>query len=246
MPVHTDDSHKPNRNHGGGHSQPLSRILPFAAYLGLIAVAEGFRWLTKAIPSLANWSGDFVLWLYPVKAITVLGCLVYFWRNYKELKGRPFGGGGEVALSLAVGVLVYMAWVRMDWPWAQLGESSGYDPFRAGPVAGPILAAIRLLGAAVVIPVTEELFWRSFLIRYMISPNFESVPLGTFTVGSFFATTVLFGVEHQLWLAGMIAGLAYNLLWCRTGRLWPCILAHSTTNLVLGIHVLLTDEWWWW
>lgn len=245
-PAHMNGTSVPKRTDGSAQSEPLPRILPFAAYLGFIALTEGFRWLTKAIPSLANWSGDVVLWLYPVKAITVLGCLAYFWPRLKELKGRPFGGLGEVALPLAVGVLVYLAWVRMDWSWAQMGESAGYDPSRAGPLASPILAGIRLLGAAVVVPVMEELFWRSFLIRYLISQDFESVPLGTFTVGSFFFTVILFGSEHHLWLAGMMAGLAYNLLWCRTGRLWPCILAHSTTNLVLGIHVLITGEWWWW
>jgi CAAX prenyl protease-like protein len=246
MPSYANDSLKPERSDGCGHSEPLPRVFPFATYLGFIALYEGLRWLTGVFPSLANWSGDIVLWMYPVKGVTVLGCLLYFWPRYKELKGRAFGGGWEVAFSLAVGVFVYLAWVRMDWPWAQLGVSDGYDPFRAGRVAGAILAGTRLLGAAVIVPIMEELFWRSFVIRYMISPDFESIPLGTFTVTSFFATAILFGAEHRLWLAGLMAGLVYNLLWCRTGRLWPCILAHGATNLALGIHVLLTGEWGWW
>ncbi len=246
VPTRINDLLKAQRSDGGGHSKSLPRVIPFATYLGFIALDEAFQWLTNAIPGLANWSGDGILWLYPVRAITVLGCLAYFWPRYKELKGHRFGGWGEVTVSLAVGVLVYLVWVRMDWPWAQFGRSAGYDPSHAGLVAGPILAGIRLLGAAVVVPVMEEVFWRSFVIRYVISPDFESVPLGTFTVGSFFVTAILFGTEHHLWLAGMVAGLAYNILWCRTGRLWPCILAHGTTNLVLGIRVLLTGEWQWW
>jgi CAAX prenyl protease-like protein len=84
------------------------------------------------------------------------------------------------------------------------------------------------------------------LIRYVISPKFESVPLGAFTPGSFLVTAVLFGSEHHLWLAGILAGITYNLLLYRTGRLWPCILAHGITNLILGMHVIITGEWHWW
>ncbi len=43
-----------------------------------------------------------------------------------------------------------------------------------------------------------------------------------------------------------MAGAAYALLLYRTGRLWPCIVAHAVTNLALGIHVLMTGEWQWW
>ncbi len=111
---------------------------------------------------------------------------------------------------------------------------------------GTVLASIRLFGAAVVVPIMEELFWRSFLIRWVINPDFEKVPIGTFTLASCAATVVLFGLEHQLWLAGMMAGAAYNVLLYKTGRLWPCILAHATTNFILGAHVLMTAEWRWW
>jgi len=118
--------------------------------------------------------------------------------------------------------------------------------FQAGPTIGLALVAIRIFGASIVVPIMEELFWRSFLIRYIIHSNFESVRLGTFTAGSFLFTVVLFGLEHNLWLAGMMAGVAYNALLYRTGRLWPCIIAHAFTNLALGIHVLMTGEWHWW
>jgi CAAX prenyl protease-like protein len=92
----------------------------------------------------------------------------------------------------------------------------------------------------------EELFWRSFLLRYLIASPFTAVRLGTFTPLSFGATVILFGLEHHLWLAGMVAGVAYTLVLYTTHCLWPCILAHAITNLLLGIHVLLTGEWQWW
>ena len=211
------------------------RILPFAAYMAFIGVS-----------SLLPASAGSDLWLYPVKTAVVLGLLVYFWSSYQELHGPFFSDAKEAALGIGVGVLVYVLWVQMDWPWATQGEITGYNPFEEGAGMGWALAAVRIFGASVVVPLMEELFWRWFLIRWVVNSDFEKVAFGTFTLGSFAATVVLFGLEHNLWLAGMMAGVAYNGLYYETRRLWPCVVAHATTNGILGMHVLATQEWQWW
>lgn len=214
------------------------RIIPFAAYMGFIAVSSLFVG--------GESEGTFDLWSYPIKTLVVAGLLVFFWSRFKELKSPVFINWQEALVTVGVGLAVYALWVRMDWPWAIQGEMSDYNPFLAGSTLGLVLAAIRIFGASVIVPIMEELFWRSFLIRYIVNANFETVRLGTFTIGSFAATVVLFGLEHNLWLAGMMAGICYNGLLYWTGRVWPCIIAHGITNLVLGIHVLVTNEWYWW
>lgn len=214
------------------------RIFPFAAYMGFIGLSAVF------VGSEAE--GAFDLWSYPIKTLVVAGLLVFFWSRFQELKAPIFVNWQEALVTVGVGLGVYALWVRMDWPWAIQGELSDYNPFVAGSTLGLVLAIIRIFGASVIVPIMEELFWRSFLIRYIVNGNFETVRLGTFTIGSFAATVVLFGLEHNLWLAGMMAGICYNGLLYWTGRLWPCIIAHGITNLVLGIHVLTTGEWHWW
>jgi CAAX prenyl protease-like protein len=212
------------------------RILPFAAYMAFIGINE-------LLPSESSSE----LWLYPIKIIVVLGLLIFFWASYQELQRPIVSNGKEAILAVGVGLVVYLLWVRMDWSWAVQGEPAGYNPFQEGATAGLVLAAIRLFGASVVVPVMEELFWRSFLIRWIVNPDaFEKVPLGLFTFCSFAATVILFGLEHQLWLAGMMAGAIYNGLLYQTRRLGPCVLAHTTSNLMLGLHVLVTQEWQWW
>jgi uncharacterized protein len=225
-----------------------ARILPFAAYLSFLVIVQVIPSLLATSASQSHWAGYIDLWLYPIKTAAVLGLLIYFWPQYRELKCRVINGPGEAILTIAVGLLVYAAWVRMDWSWAMQGDGAaqGYDPFRTGIGTGIVLAGIRIFGASVVVPIMEELFWRSFLIRYLISSKFDSIALGTFTVFSFAATVVLFGLEHDLWFAGMLAGAAYTGLLYYTKRLWPCILAHAITNFALGIHVLVTGEWRWW
>lgn len=232
------------------------RILPFGLYMAFLLLESALATVSGWIPALAALGPALPLWLYPLKTLAVLIALLVCWRHYEELHTPVCASATEGLLTLAAGVLVYLAWVRMDWPWATMGQVTGYNPWAAGVTVGAGLAAVRLFGASVVVPLMEELFWRSFLIRFVITmypekqPNvtqeFTSVPLGTFTPISCIATVLLFGSEHSLWLAGMMAGLVYNLLLYQTRRLWPCVLAHGITNLLLGIHVLVTGEWQWW
>jgi len=225
-----------------------ARILPFVVYVSFLAIVQLVSSLLTTNASPHDWASHIDLWVYPIKTAAVLGLLIYFWPQYRELKDKVFNGPGEAILTIAVGLLVYAAWVRMDWLWAMQGDGTaqGYDPYLAGTGMGIVLAGIRIFGASVVVPIMEELFWRSFLIRYLISSKFDSIALGTFTVFSFAATVILFGLEHDLWLAGMLAGAAYTGLLYYTKRLWPCIVAHAITNFALGIHVLVTGEWRWW
>ena len=211
------------------------RILPFAVYMGFIGIS-----------SLIPAESSVEILLYPIKTLAVSGLILYFWSTYEELRRPVFSDFQEGTLALGVGILVYIFWVRMDWDWAIQGEMVGYNPFQEGEELGLLLATIRIFGAAVVVPIMEELFWRSFLIRWIINKNFEKISVGTFSIASFGITAILFGLEHQLWLAGVMAGIVYNGLLYKTGRLWPCVVAHATTNLILGIHVLLTGEWHWW
>jgi CAAX prenyl protease-like protein len=109
-----------------------------------------------------------------------------------------------------------------------------------------VLIAFRIAGASLVVPLMEELFWRSFLLRYLIKTDFTTVAVGTFTWGSFAAVAVLFGLEHDFIIAGIMAGVAYNLLAVYTRSIAQCVLSHGVTNLVLGIYVLTTGKWQFW
>lgn len=224
-----------------------ARIVPFGCYALFLLISQAVGWLEQA----SGWSPSLVeavrLWLYPVKIVLVAATLVGYWRHYTEIPWPPKLSAQTLLLTTAIGILVYIAWVRMDWAWAIQGpRSSGYNPFASQDSTGYLLAAFRIFGAACVVPVMEELFWRSFLLRYMMSSRFDTVPLGTVTPLSFVVVVILFGLEHDLWLAGMMAGAAYGFLLVQTKNLWTCIGAHAITNLALGIHVLVTGEWYWW
>ena len=224
----------------------LARVVPFALYLFFLIAAQCVDLLADAMALNQEWKISLQLWLYPVKTLAVLAALVLYWPFYEELKTSWCPTWRQMVLAGITGLLVYLAWIRLAWPWAAQGLAGGYNPFQANDGMGAMLAGMRLFGGVVVVPIMEELFWRSFLLRYLISRQFQSVPLGAFTLGSCAITVLLFGVEHNLWLAGMMAGLAYTLVLYRTRNLWACIVAHAVTNLLLGLYVLTTGEWHWW
>lgn len=149
-------------------------------------------------------------------------------------------------LAVAVGVLVLLLWIPLYGGYFLLSEPQIVNPYElTGSLALPWIA-IRLLGSSIVVPVMEELFWRSFLLRYLVNPDFRQVPIGTLTTSAVAISVVLFGVEHNQWLAGIVAGLLYTLLLYRTKSLFSCIVAHAVTNFLLGVYVLMTEQWQYW
>jgi CAAX prenyl protease-like protein len=218
-----------------------ARILPFAAYLFFIVAGDVLERL--------GVSAEALRWLYPVKIAAVALLLALFWRQYAELGPDQFkrfrSSPAAGVTALATGVLVLVLWISLDTGWMVIGSPSGFDPRSHGQLDW-LLVAIRIAGAALVVPVMEELFWRSFLMRWIASPDFESVEPSQLGFKSFLITVLLFGFEHNLWLAGIVAGAAYSLLYMRHRNLWSPILAHAVTNGLLGIWVVRTGNWSFW
>ena len=81
----------------------------------------------------------------------------------------------------------------------------------------------------------EELFWRSFLMRWIQQPRLRRPSTRSASAcGACVLSTFLFMLAHTLWLAAIIAGLAYAWLYMRTGKLWVAVIAHAVTNGALG------------
>lgn len=213
-----------------------ARILPFLTYMLFIGVAE--------LLARLGWSAAELRWLYGVKIGAVVVVLAIFWRQYAELKTIRLPAPAAL-LALAAGVIVLLLWISLGAGWMTVGASAGFDPRNAGRIDWP-LAALRIAGAALVVPVMEELFWRSFLMRWIDTPDFETVEPSQVTIKSLIITSVLFGFEHNLWLAGIVAGLAYSALYMRHRTIWSPILAHAVTNCLLGIWVVVTGSWSYW
>jgi uncharacterized protein len=217
----------------------VARIVPFAAFMALLAVRG-------AVPVDGSWGID-PRWVYGVTVLVVGGLLAYFWREYGELVAQTRPTLAEAGLAVFVGLVVFVLWIQLDAPWMTIGSpSASFLPLDAqGQLIWP-LVIVRWIGAALIVPVMEELFWRSFLMRWIQNPQFESVVPQRVALKAIVLSTFVFTLAHTLWLAAIIAGLAYAWLYVRTGKLWAPVIAHAVTNGALGVWVVATGRWSFW
>lgn len=209
----------------------LARVAPFALYMALLAVEQ----------AVAAQGGD-ARWLYPFKVSAVAVALWFFRGEYQELRVRPTG----MLPAVGLGLLVFALWINLDQGWLNLGGGAGYDPSSPDGEPDWALIAFRLAGAALVVPLMEELFWRSFLMRWIERQDFLAIAPAAVGLRAILVSSLLFGAEHTLWFAGILAGLAYAWLYRHYENLWVPIAAHATTNLILGLWVLHTGAWQFW
>jgi len=181
-------------------------------------------------------------WLYPLRFFAAAGVLWFYRWKYAPLDWR-FGWN-----AAAIGALVFAMWIGLDRVWgggANAGLASGLSGLSAPARAGWL--ALRTLAAVVTVPIAEELAFRGFLMRRLVSADFESVDWRRFTFVPVLISSVAFGVLHgDRWLAGTLAGVFYAAALHRRGRIGDAVAAHAVTNALLAAWVLASGNWGLW
>jgi membrane protease YdiL (CAAX protease family) len=225
-------------------SPAVVRVAPFVIFV-LLTAAQG-----KFGPASAYW-------FYLAKTLIGAWMIVML---------RPLIVEMRWAISweaVAVGVGIFAVWVGVnsEWTtqsslWVKLGFShpsktpptvwNPNEQFGSGSVFGWLFIAVRILGSTFVVPPLEEVFYRSFLYRYIANQEFLSMPLNRFIPIPFFVTAAVFGFAHNEWLAGIICGAAYQWLVLWKNRLGDAMTAHAITNFLLGAWVVWRGAWNFW
>lgn len=203
----------------------------------------------EIVVTISHGQGPFLLaapryWIFPLQTV-VCGALLVHYRGIYALQ-RP----RQIALSVFVAIAVLIVWIA---PQLFLGfppRTHGFDPtvFDDSPPLKIAALALRFLRLVVVVPLLEEIFWRGFLLRYLISEKFSEVPFGKFSWLSFTVVAIAFALAHSgadFWPA-LLTGALYNLLATKTRSLASCVLAHALTNLGLGLYIMQTRQWGFW
>jgi CAAX prenyl protease-like protein len=213
------------------------RILPFALFIAFVAVG-----LSAHAPAAPGEFDD--RWIYAIRAIVAGAACAVLWPKFSELRSGAALDGVDWLAAIAGGAGVLAIWVLLDEGWVTFELTGGFDPRKYGSesIDWPI-TVMRLAGLALVVPLLEELFWRSFLMRWVVRMDFLTVVPAQAGARALIISSALFALEHKQWLAGLIAGLAYGWLYMRTGKLWVSIIAHAVTNGGLGIYILVTRDW---
>ena len=214
-------------------------VAPMVAFIGLLA-------LTSVLPSLSSglWAQKSEYWIFPLQTIVCAAVLWRFWPAY-ELRGPR-----QIGVGIGVGLVVFVLWIA---PQSFLGfpaRTEGFNPdlFASQPLPYWLTVTFRFLRLVVVVPLVEEIFWRGFLLRYLINEKFDQVPLGTFSWLSFAVVTIAFCFAHSMadWPAAAITGALYNWVAYKTKSLSTCVVAHALTNALLGGWIMYTKQWGFW
>jgi CAAX prenyl protease-like protein len=214
----------------------LPYVVPFGAVIALLAV----RPYLPLSPLLEQ-----AVWI-----LVMIAILAGVARPALDLRVRNWGG------SVLVGVAVFIIWIVPDrifpgyhshWLFTNSVTGAVVSSLAESSRGDWAVLTLRTLRAAVFVPIAEELFWRAWLMRWIVSQDFTKIPLGAWSARAFWIVAVLFAVEHgALWDVGLAAGVLYNWWMVRTKSLGDVIVAHGVTNAVLSAYVIFAGRWEYW
>ncbi len=209
------------------------------SFLALLALCQFLTAHGQAFPR-----GHAEFWIYPAQTILCGALLLWFRRCYEFHRLK------NVAFTLLLAVAVFGIWIAPQYFLNFAPRTAGFDPTSLENNSATYWSTIlfRFLRLVVVVPLAEEIFWRGFLLRFVINERFERVPFGKFNWLSFAIVTVAFTFSHSRpdWPAAFITGALYNVIAYRTQSLASCVLAHAVTNLLLGLWIMQTRQWGFW
>ncbi|HWE03731.1 MAG TPA: CAAX prenyl protease-related protein [Tepidisphaeraceae bacterium] len=213
----------------------LAYVVPMAAFLALTEAG-------------ALWPSSYPA-LYECKTLLVAVLLIILWPRYTKVRWNHWW------LGVPLGIAGVFQWVGMEnillahWPSYFRQTANAFNPLESihSPAMRWTFIFVRLAGAALVVPVMEELFWRDFLWRTILAPNnFKLADVGEPDWKAWLAVSVIFSFVHVQWMTAIVWGMMIGGLLMLTRSLGACIIMHGVTNLLLGFYVLKTGKWYFW
>ena len=214
----------------------LPYTLPFIAFFAFLGLQDYLKFLGA--------------WEYPIRVAILVVVLWVCSRHVIDLRVRSFFP------TVLIGLAVFVIWIAPDLLFPGYRNHWLFQNSIAGQIKSSLpeelrsnwlVLITRAIRAIILVPIIEELFWRAWLMRWLINADFQKVPLGTYSTYSMVITAMLFASEHgPYWDVGLVAGFIYNWWMIRTKSLGDCILAHAITNGVLSAYVIASNQWQYW
>lgn len=145
--------------------------------------------------------------------------------------------------SIAIGVVVFLAWMALVGTDAErdADQAEALAAMGGGAAAGWI--AMRLAASILIAPVVEELAFRGYLLRKIIAADFAAVPEGRLTWLSLLASSAAFGLLHENWLAGALAGAGYAAAQTDSRSIGGAVVAHAVSNGLIAVVAVFGQRW---
>jgi CAAX prenyl protease-like protein len=215
----------------------LTYVAPFVTFLAIMAIERA-----TGLPTV---------WMYSLRAAGTAVVLLAFSRApLSTPPTRPL-------LSAALGAAVFALWIAPDvifgpgyrhfWLFQNSITGTAASSIPAGMKGSLWFLALRTVSCTLLVPPVEELFWRGWLMRWIVNPDFLKIPLGAYLPLAFWLVALMFAAEHgPYWEVGLATGIIYNWWMLRTRNLADCIVAHAVTNGLLSAYILYTGQLQYW
>lgn len=241
----------------------LAYVLPLVVFLGFLFPFQLSGWPFWEHPNAPWWRQHPEQWQYPIQTLLTLGVLYYFRKSYQ------WRWSWWVVVSMLCGGIGILFWLlptmlydRMPdffahhpdlqkWGFAARTEG-GFNPYalvnsRENPLlfyGGIVLRCVR---AVFVVALAEEIFWRGFLMRYVLSQggDWRTVPFGKASWLSYGVVTALFIFSHNPidYLGAWFYGSLAYLLAVFSKNLLSCVVMHATANALMIGYAFSTGKW---
>ncbi|NWK54239.1 CAAX prenyl protease-related protein [Verrucomicrobiaceae bacterium N1E253] len=236
----------------------VAHVLPLAAFMLLMIPYQLTGWPEWDHPNAPWWRHYPEQWLYPLQSLIAIGLLLYFRKNYELKWGRG------VFLGVFMGVIGIGFWIlpTQVHSWLDIeGEPDGFlrflgvmprtDGFNPQDLSDKFNGSLwvywsslifRFFRAVVVVSLIEEIFWRGFLMRFLLNPDrdYWKIPFGKPSWKSFLIVTGLFMLAHAPvdYVGAFIFGSLMYWLAVRTKSLLACVVMHGVANLIMGWYAI--------
>ncbi len=232
------------------HVVPLAVFMLFLMPFMFFDGAKWFRWEHPSAPWWQQWPEQ---WLYPLQSFVGLALLIFFRKHY-ELKWSKSVWFG--ALMGAVGIGFWLLpttlydWLGIDGKpegilkyLGVMPRTEGFDPgVFDSPAAYWASLILRFFRAVVIVSLVEEIFWRGFLMRFLLDRDgdYWKIPFGQPAWISYLVTTGAFMLAHAPvdYLGAFIYGSLTYFVAVRTKSLTACVVMHGVANLLMGCYAL--------
>jgi exosortase E/protease (VPEID-CTERM system) len=196
-------------------------------------VMMGLLMLTSAV-------SDGLEVLYPLRILITAIVLWHFRGLYQKLDWSWSWP------AVGIGVFVFIIWTLFEPSNVDNGPSLEAHLSELPKWFMITWLTFRVIGSAIVVPIAEEFAFRGFLIRKLVTDDFENITEIKFTWLSFMASSIIFGVLHGYWILGIVAGMAFAVALYQRGQLADAVLAHAVANTLIAVNVLVFDHWSYW
>lgn len=239
----------------------LAHVLPLMWFVILTMilsfVAEAVELNNPSQPWFIRWPET---WVLGIVMTTTAIILAFFWKHYEFRWNTKAVLIGAVMGAVGIGFWLLPTSIH-DWMGLKENADSGWmkwlgihdrerglDPNDFNNQAGMTTwLIIRFFRAVVIVSLVEEIFWRSFLMRFLLKPdgNYWKVPFGKPSWKTFGIVTVAFALAHAPvdYAGALVYGSLTYLVAIWTKSLLACVVMHGVANFLMCWFALETGKW---